>query len=228
MKTKTAAAFVAVAMIGASAGAANAVTGGTILYDNLDTATVGAGPYSDNELGPIAASFSTGGAAVSLGTVSVLLQELLTDPPSDYATIALLGDDNTSPGAVIATVGTVYDSQLTFSPSTFSFSGGEQLAANTRYWIEITGTTYSVGAWNAAADDSGTGVANEYFSTFNGVAPNAAGAFQMEVTAEPAGVSAAPEPSAWLLMIAGVGGVGLLLRRATKCLGLQFKGVVAA
>lgn len=228
MKTKMAVAFAAVAMMGASASAANAVTGGTVLYDNLDATTVGAGPYSDNQLGPIAASFSTGSSAVSLGTVSVLLQELLTDPPSDYATIALLGDDNTSPGAVIATLGTVYDSQLSFSPTTFSFSGGEQLAANTRYWIEITGTTYSVGAWNSAGDDSGTGVAGEYFSNFNGVAPDAAKAYQMEVTAAPAGVSAAPEPSAWLLMIAGVGGVGLLLRRATKRLGLQFKGVVAA
>jgi hypothetical protein len=36
-------------------------------------------------------------------------------------------------------------------------------------------------------------------------------------------VSAAPEPSSWLLMIAGIGGVGLVLRRAKKTLDVQFR-----
>jgi len=41
-------------------------------------------------------------------------------------------------------------------------------------------------------------------------------------------VSAAPEPSSWLLMIAGIGGVGLFLRRTRKTLDFRFKGVSAA
>ena len=35
-------------------------------------------------------------------------------------------------------------------------------------------------------------------------------------------ISAVPEPAAWLLMIAGIGGVGLMLRRARRSMGLQF------
>ena len=41
-------------------------------------------------------------------------------------------------------------------------------------------------------------------------------------------VSAAPEPSTWLLMIAGVGGIGLMLRRAKKTAGFRFKNAFAA
>jgi len=40
-------------------------------------------------------------------------------------------------------------------------------------------------------------------------------------------VSAALEPSTWLLMIAGVGGIGLMLRRAKTALSLRSAGAVA-
>ena len=36
-------------------------------------------------------------------------------------------------------------------------------------------------------------------------------------------VSAAPEPSTWLLMIAGIGGIGLMLRRAKKTMGFRLQ-----
>jgi hypothetical protein len=39
---------------------------------------------------------------------------------------------------------------------------------------------------------------------------------------------AVPEPSTWLLMIAGIGGVGLVLRRARKSMGLRFKDALTA
>jgi len=41
-------------------------------------------------------------------------------------------------------------------------------------------------------------------------------------------VSAAPEPSSWLLMIAGIGGVGLILRRTRPSLHARLKGALAA
>jgi uncharacterized protein YaiE (UPF0345 family) len=41
-------------------------------------------------------------------------------------------------------------------------------------------------------------------------------------------VSAVPEPSTWLLMIAGIGGIGLMLRRAKKSVGFGFRDVSAA
>ena len=41
-------------------------------------------------------------------------------------------------------------------------------------------------------------------------------------------VSAAPEPSTWLLMFAGIGGIGLMLRRAKKTMGFRFKDALSA
>ena len=41
-------------------------------------------------------------------------------------------------------------------------------------------------------------------------------------------VSATPEPSTWLLMIAGIGGIGLMLRRAKQTMGLRFKDIFTA
>ena len=47
------------------------------------------------------------------------------------------------------------------------------------------------------------------------------------VTAGPA-VSATPEPSTWILMMAGVGGIGLMLRRARKTMGFRFADALSA
>ena len=46
----------------------------------------------------------------------------------------------------------------------------------------------------------------------------------------PAGgtISAAPEPSIWLLMFAGIGGIGLMLRRAKRTMGFRFKDAFSA
>jgi hypothetical protein len=41
-------------------------------------------------------------------------------------------------------------------------------------------------------------------------------------------VSAAPEPSSWLLSIAGIGSVGPVLRRTRKTLDFRFRGASAA
>ena len=40
--------------------------------------------------------------------------------------------------------------------------------------------------------------------------------------------SAVPEPSTWLLMIAGIGGIGLMLRRAKQTMGFKFKDAFTA
>jgi hypothetical protein len=47
-------------------------------------------------------------------------------------------------------------------------------------------------------------------------------------TASAGAVSAVPELSTWLLMIAGIGGIGLMLRRAKKRVGFGFRDVSAA
>ena len=40
--------------------------------------------------------------------------------------------------------------------------------------------------------------------------------------------SATPEPSTWLLMIAGIGGIGLMLRRAKKTTGFGSRDALSA
>ena len=40
-------------------------------------------------------------------------------------------------------------------------------------------------------------------------------------------VSAAPEPASWLLMFAGLGGIGLMMRRARDRMGVRIKDVFA-
>lgn len=42
------------------------------------------------------------------------------------------------------------------------------------------------------------------------------------------GVSAAPEPSTWALMLAGVAGIGLMFRRVRKTMGFRFRDALAA
>ncbi len=47
-------------------------------------------------------------------------------------------------------------------------------------------------------------------------------------TVAAAPVSAAPEPSTWLLMFAGIGGIGLMLRRAKKTMDFRFRDAFSA
>ena len=49
-----------------------------------------------------------------------------------------------------------------------------------------------------------------------------------DVSVTAATVSAAPEPSTWLLMFAGIGGIGVMLRRAKKTMGFRFKDALRA
>ena len=51
---------------------------------------------------------------------------------------------------------------------------------------------------------------------------------QAQFDAGSAPMSAAPEPPTWFLMMAGVGGIGLMLRRAKKTMGFRVKDAFAA
>ena len=61
------------------------------------------------------------------------------------------------------------------------------------------------------------GVGNEFYAIDNVVA-----------TGDPSAVSAAPEPSTWALMIAGLGAIGLAFRQGGRRRGFAFTRVLPA
>ena len=156
----------------------------TILYDNL-SAPINAGDTVAG-FGPLADSFSTGGTSITLTDVKVNLETGVNDPS---ATVSLLGDNSTSPGSLISTLGNV---NVSGGPTVCDLSGlSLSLAANTRYWIEVSATDSSI-LWPWSTDTSGIGVPSEYFYNSSGVNSNSGGPYLMEVS----GISGAsvPEP----------------------------------
>ncbi len=190
----------------------SAVQAGTI-YDNLSAVSNGSDPITSENFGPLADSFSTG-AATTLVDVKLLLSG---DPTvAGTTTVYLLSDASTSPGSVLATLGTIDDSALSINGSVQDVSGFApfSLSANTRYWIELTSTDNASSNWNFSTDTSGVGVANEYFSNQGGVFENSQKfPYQMQINTAGAAV---PEPATLTLAAFGLGGVFLISRRVAR------------
>jgi hypothetical protein len=84
------------------------------------------------------------------------------------------------------------------------------LAADTRYWIELSTSTGSL-EWAYTAANDGIGVANEYNFSAGSVSANQAFTpYQMRIG------SAVPEPSTWALMLAGFAGLGFVGYRSSR------------
>jgi hypothetical protein len=147
---------------------------------------------------------------VGLADVKVLV---LADTPTDGGSfnVDLLADSATSPGATIATLGTVADSSLTGSLAVFDITLATPiaLAANTRYWIELAGGATS-GEWSYDAANTGIGVPSEY-NYYGGTVYNNNGftPYQMQVNV----TGGVPEPATWAMLIVGLGLSGFALRR---------------
>jgi hypothetical protein len=70
--------------------------------------------------------------------------------------------------------------------------------------------------------------AGNYDSGFFGFSSNNTRFYEYNTPATFSGtISAAPEPSTWLLMLAGIGGVGLMMRRVKKTAGLRGRSALA-
>lgn len=182
------------------------------LYDSLTANTAVSSGYnlvSDANFGPLADSFSTGSTDFLLNDIQLALT---VDNPSTTGTVtvSLLIDNATSPGATIATLGTVNDNALSaYTPATVDFSQATpiDLAANSRYWVEVSSTDDSSAGWSYTADTSGTGVANEFNTNTFQVYSNTGDPsqtlindpYQLQVN----GISAVPLPgTAWLFATA--------------------------
>jgi hypothetical protein len=201
-----------------SAGLAQA----TVLYDNLVYASGGADPASAAGFGPLFNSFSTGAAAFSLSQIDLALTA--PSPDNGSFTISVL-DGQVFPNAVVLSVGTFSDNQLSSAVSTFAVSFAPlTLAANSRYWIELS-TTGSV-EWSFDGDASGIGVAGEFFQNQNGVFDSSDGPYQMQIS--DGQVSAVPELPSWTMMVLGFVGLVFVTRyKARSRVGVDIEYRVA-
>jgi hypothetical protein len=197
------------------AGAANAGT--ATLYNNLPPTyasdgfdNIGNFTGTSIQSGPLADSFSTGSGGFIMNDVQFELQ--LFGAPVSAVTVQLLSDSSTSPGTVLSTLGTIPDSSV--NPVVggivdVSFAA-ITLAANTRYWIELSDPTLMTNVgWIAEQSLGGTGTAGEYnYSFYNGVSANSAlTPYQMGIFG-PAS-SAVPEPSSILLLGLSLGTIAV-------------------
>jgi hypothetical protein len=198
----------AVAALGLAAfgpAAANAA----YLYNNINVTSGGTASASTSDNGPLGNSFSTGPSGFTFTAVDLLV---LANSPSDGGTftVSLLNDNSLNPGSTIATE-TFADSAFSTSLSAFSAPFSNiSLAADTRYWIELSTSTGSL-EWAYSAINNGIGVANEYNYYAGSVSQNSAFTpYQMSIG------SAVPEASTWALMLTGFAGLGLAGWRASR------------
>ena len=166
-------------------------------------------------------------------------EESRTPTPGGLVTVSLVSDDDTSPGAVLAVLGTITDSELSRTSSTvidLPQAVGIALDPDTRYWIELTTDNNSKVGWNGVGNGLnstttsygtgpgqwGIGGEGEYF--YAGGA-EAEGGYPTDVFANGPGLSvpyemevsgAIPEPSTWAMMLLGFGGVTFLACRRAR------------
>lgn len=122
-------------------------------------------------------------------TLAVLLS---ASASAGSITIGLYADSATSPGALLAVIGTRDDNQLTTSPVDYDIPllTPFALAAGTRYWIGMSTSNHSLAGWGYTGDVSGIGVASEYGAdNTSGVVPNPIfEAFRMRIVTSRSGL----------------------------------------
>jgi hypothetical protein len=189
------------------------VARGDTLFDNTNITPVGSDFIgANNNFGPLADSFSTGASSFAFNSLSLVLNAL-TPGDNNSFTIALLSDSSTAPGSVLETFGTVNDSSLSTAFATYTFNGPTfTLAPSTRYWIELSSPNSSAN-WLWTLDDSGTGVAGQFFfiSQQGGVQPDSDGPYLMAIPGVQ--ISSTPEAGTLLSLAVGLGAIFLLRRK---------------
>lgn len=186
------------------------VQAATVLFNNLSAPSY-QGSIVNAPYGPLADSFSTGSTPITLTDVKVDLSTELSDPP---ATLSLMGDNNTSPGSLIFSLGSVNASG---GATVYDVPGlSVSLAANTRYWIQVGTSSSTYVTWMQANNDSGTGVSSEYSYSGGQVYANSDGGsfspypYLMEVSGV---ATAVPEPPVLPLFALGFLTMVFLARR---------------
>jgi hypothetical protein len=185
---------------------ASALAANSLIYDNIDESS--AGSDGVDFVGPLDNSFTSGAA----GQITDLQLMLSGDQTSSGSVdVGLYADNSTTPGQLIAVLGIFNDSALSDTPAIYdiTLTAYPLLTDDTLYWVGLSGTTTA--EWAYDYDDSGIGVADEFFANQMGVFSNDDDPYQMSVTE---GVSVTPEPSNSILIAVGIGFLALLRRSA--------------
>ena len=180
-----------------------------------------------------AQSFTMGNADYTLDQASLRLS---CSPVGDGGncgalqslTLQLFSDNSGGPGSAIATLTHSFGVPLPPGFATYDFTPGSplDLTHGQTYWIVLGGVTNTVDfpvnnalMWSAsgALGTTPTGAGATYLSAKGspdgGVSWNSSSIINsFELDGTPQGASSAPEPSTWMLVVAGVGLAGLRRR----------------
>lgn len=130
----------------------------------------------------------------------------------DQIIVSLYSDDGGVPGTFIEVIGTFFDAAVSTAPTTITLSPSNPipLEPNTRYWVQVTNSNTTSVRWVNLDNDSGTGVAPEFWykSTGDSGANDSSPAYQMAVLSE---------------VVIGAGGTGQI-----GSLSIQFSAITSA
>lgn len=197
----------------------------SVLYDNLnpdDATGSAAGISSLGGENPVGASFSSPNQAVNLTSIILWMSGDATNDGGAFSVTIL--PDAGNPGAPSPNLSATPlarqvfpDSVLTDFPAAVTFSAGTILQPNSRYWVVVDEFPAPLGdsaptsaQWLIAPNDSGFGVAGEYFFAYGSTWANSAtnGAFMMSVDPEEVA-----EPATLAVLGLGLAGLAALRRR---------------
>lgn len=203
--------------------ACSPATAATVIYDSSGSGVDLAIPFDS---GLLANSFKTGSEVTTLTGVSIWL----SGPADGRALVGLYAD--TSPTSSPSSDGAMDLGFIAFATETattrFDLSplsegwAATTLAANTRYWIGVTG----VGNWSYAMAPSGTGVDGEYVyygdQTYG--IDNANTPFMMQISTEALPPTPVPAPLPVLGAVAALGWSRKLRRRIREARKTEREG----
>jgi len=200
----------------------NPATAATVIYDSS-----GSGVDLSMSFGELLAnSFTTGSEVTTLTGVSIWLSG-----PAEgrglvglYADNSLTGSPSTDGAMDLGIIDFVTETATTrfdLSPLSEGWAA-TTLAANTRYWIGLTG----VGNWSYASAASGTGVSGEfvYYSGQSYGIENANTPFMMQVSTESLPPTPVPAPLPVLGAVAALGWSRKLRRRIREARKTEQRG----
>ena len=194
--------------------------GATTVYSNLGDGNGGSLPVEGNQFW--VSEFETGGTAMDLADVIFNLE---ASTGTGTLTASVFTNSGNAPSTLVGTIGTISHSSLTvgsFSQETVTPTNPILLAANTQYWIELTGTSISTAdaLWEIGMTDAGTGVAAEFHDRVtagvvdttdaNNVSTNTIPEMEVDVS------STVPEPATFGLLGMSLAGLGFIRLRSRR------------